>query len=393
MPFSQTSLVKSFNQERDIFDVFVYRTDDDINTVKSSGYFEKSRYIDDPGWAGGIIQVLSSNGYSLFQINEDGESVSDNTAFLDGAVYFVGDPIGGDDATSATANRIAIQNALNEANAAGGGTVFLKSGTYYVNGDASNDICLVPYGNIRFVGAGHGSTIIKIATSETGPVSVVENLTTIDNFEISHMQIDGNRDRVPSTQWGVLEHEGVDLKSPTNCFIHHLYVHHCGTDAIDIDQPDSCIVSDCIVEDNGGCGVHGNGQDCTVSKIISKRNSWYRLQSTQASVRLAAGSISFSGSRHIFSEINSFQDERAISLEDPTRCVVSNVTVYQPGAGSNITGTTEIDPVTNNYSLTNTVSGGTAPTGGGCGIYINQGTQSTIEHCNIEMRSGLVCNA
>jgi len=64
--FTQRMLDKKDNQSRDIFDTFIYRSDSDsLADVQAAGYFSKSRFADsDPGWNGGKLEVLASDGYA-----------------------------------------------------------------------------------------------------------------------------------------------------------------------------------------------------------------------------------------------------------------------------------------------------------------------------------------
>ena len=70
MAFQQFQLTKSVNQSRGIFDKFIYKptNNDLIADTISSGYFNESRYIDDPDWLGSIMEISTSDGYAIVKI-------------------------------------------------------------------------------------------------------------------------------------------------------------------------------------------------------------------------------------------------------------------------------------------------------------------------------------
>ena len=70
MAFIQLKLTKSLNQSRDIFDKYIYQPGnaDSIATILGSGYFDDSRYLDDPDWIGSIIEISATNGYAIARI-------------------------------------------------------------------------------------------------------------------------------------------------------------------------------------------------------------------------------------------------------------------------------------------------------------------------------------
>lgn len=144
--------------------------------------------------------------------------------------------------------------------------------------------------------------------------------TILEDCEIDSLEIDGNKANlaIAKTSWGTGEWEGIDVKQGRRCHFHDLYIHDVPTDAIDIDDPyDANWIHDCLFEDNGGCGIHWGGnqlgtEHMQVYNITGRRNSWYRLASSQVSVRKAAGLISFSSSGNV-SNIHSEEDYRAVS--------------------------------------------------------------------------------
>jgi parallel beta-helix repeat protein len=101
----------------------------------------------------------------------------------------------GDGVTDDTA---AMQAAIDAASAAGGGTVFVPTGTFIVSaGEEPSDGCLMLKSNVYMEGAGAGKTTVKVAdgsdTKITGVIRSAYGEETHD-FGLSNLTIDGNRD-------------------------------------------------------------------------------------------------------------------------------------------------------------------------------------------------------
>ena len=73
MAFEQFKLDRSFNQTRNIFDQYIYKTGiDPIDVVKSAGYFDESRFSSDKDWVGSLITCKCSDGVINAKIDQDG---------------------------------------------------------------------------------------------------------------------------------------------------------------------------------------------------------------------------------------------------------------------------------------------------------------------------------
>lgn len=74
MAFQQFQLTRSFNQSRGIFDKYIYKPNDNdlIADILTTGYFDESRYIDDPKWIGSIIEISASDGFAIGRIVSGG---------------------------------------------------------------------------------------------------------------------------------------------------------------------------------------------------------------------------------------------------------------------------------------------------------------------------------
>lgn len=81
MSFKQFKLDRSILQSRDIFNKYIYETEDTIAETLVVDYFEASRFkeIDNPdtngmGWIGGIIEAQCLDGYYIGEIQADGST-------------------------------------------------------------------------------------------------------------------------------------------------------------------------------------------------------------------------------------------------------------------------------------------------------------------------------
>jgi hypothetical protein len=77
MTFVQEKVLKIDDQTRDIFDTYIYSTDDTMEDVQVEGYFDQCRYaeIEPDKWIGGLVEVKCSDGFMKGFIDEDGDFV------------------------------------------------------------------------------------------------------------------------------------------------------------------------------------------------------------------------------------------------------------------------------------------------------------------------------
>lgn len=79
MSFEQFKLDRSIGtQNRDIFNQYIYETDDTISQVLSPDYFSESRFIstEPDKWKGSIISLKAFDGFDILQLSEDGSTAS-----------------------------------------------------------------------------------------------------------------------------------------------------------------------------------------------------------------------------------------------------------------------------------------------------------------------------
>ena len=74
MAFQQFKFDQVTFQSRDIFNTYIYETDDTIADVLTTGYFDACRYAASPDWIGSIIQCKCSDGFVDIEVGEGGEA-------------------------------------------------------------------------------------------------------------------------------------------------------------------------------------------------------------------------------------------------------------------------------------------------------------------------------
>ena len=124
-----------------------------------------------------------------------------------------------------TDDRIAIQTALNDCNAAGGGQVYLPAGVYLL----TSGPLLLPDG-ANMVGAGMNVSTIKLGDNVNGPVITDFSAGYPDTYafgriRLAYFAIDGNR------QNNVKGEEGIFTTAYYSVF-EQLYVHDCQTHGV-----------------------------------------------------------------------------------------------------------------------------------------------------------------
>lgn len=220
----------------------------------------------------------------------------------------IGFPVDAPTGTAAT-DTAAIQAALTAANAAGGGEVWLREGTYAINA------ALTIYSNTALVGKGMGVTVLRLANS--GNVDIVKSNgfdaltgggTTggITNFALRDFSIDGNSDNNTSlggiklygyfyrvenvevsassgpgffSEWSPTGLPTVDADGdtpPLEAKIDGLFVHDCDAEGIKFAGPHDTAFSRIFPYRNGGKGfwLTANGTSC----VISDSHSWGSTQ-------------------------------------------------------------------------------------------------------------------
>jgi parallel beta-helix repeat protein len=170
-----------------------------------------------------------------------------------------------DDATDDSA---AIQAAINAAYAAGGGTVVIPAGTFYISGDPSNPSrgCIEVRSNVTLTGAGAGETVLKLVDHFDARINGIVRTPVNENAEnivISNLTIDGNRANNIEHQAGMI----TGVKESDDGLIHQditisgVEVMNCNAYGINPHE----ITYNLVVED---CVSHDNGKDGFVADFV-----------------------------------------------------------------------------------------------------------------------------
>lgn len=167
-----------------------------------------------------------------------------------------------------TDDSTAIQAAIDAANAAGGGVVYIPAGTYLVsNASAGNGgIHLTSsYANVTLRGAGIGATIIKLAD---GADNQVVSFVDTTNCTIEDMTLDGNRANAAGVTRHCLRTYGTKNKH------RRLELKNAGSYGIGTTQTGSsydCLYEDLDIHDVGDDGLDfKNNEDDNYGNIVRR---------------------------------------------------------------------------------------------------------------------------
>ncbi|MFC5068076.1 tandem-95 repeat protein [Flaviflagellibacter deserti] len=196
-------------------------------------------------------------------------------------------------ANDATDDSQAIRDAISAARAAGGGTVYIPTGTFLVSGDPTNPSkgAIELYSNITLTGDGAGNTIVKLVDNFDHRINGIVR-TTLDedvtNVTISNLTIDGNRANNIEHQAGFICGVKADSgETQSNITLSGLEVKNCNAYGINPHE----ITYNLVVENSV---AHDNGLDGFVADYVV--GGVYR------------NNVSYDNDRHGFNIQNSSND-------------------------------------------------------------------------------------
>ncbi|EJM17019.1 parallel beta-helix repeat (two copies) [Pseudomonas sp. GM18] len=256
----------------------------------------------------------------------------------------------GDGITDDTA---AIQRAIDAAAAAGGGQVYMPTGTYIVSGGVEpSDGCLMLKSNVYLYGDGMGATTVKVAdgsdTKITGVIRSAYGEQTHD-FGVSNLTIDGNRDNTTGKidGWfnGYIPGEaGYD----SNVTLDSVEIKDCSGYGFDPhEQTVNMVIKNCV--------SHGNGLDGFVADFLS--DSTFE------------NNVAYDNDRHGFNVVTSTHDFT----------LTNNVAYNNGGNGIVVQRGSEDIPSPSNITIT----GGEVYGNGAEGVLIKMSSEVTISGVDI----------
>ena len=156
-----------------------------------------------------------------------------------------------------TDDTIAINNAQIALAEKGGGILFYPAGTYlvgYYDMSYIQRASIICKDNIRNIGAGIGSTIIKLKNSASSHVFVMRNANKIT---IENMTIDGNRDNQDVPQEGQPSCGVLIVNNASECSVKNVYIHDTYDYGIGIETNHSEFLTfeNIIIENAGADGI------------------------------------------------------------------------------------------------------------------------------------------
>jgi parallel beta-helix repeat protein len=260
----------------------------------------------------------------------------------------------GDGITDDTA---AIQSAIDAASAAGGGQVYMPTGTYIVSaGEEPSDGCLMIKSNVYLYGDGMGETTVKVAdgsdTKITGVIRSAYGEETHD-FGLSNLTIDGNRDNTTGKVDGwfngyIPGQEGYD----SNVTLDGVEIKDCSGYGFDPhEQTVNMVIKNSV--------SHGNGLDGFVADFLS--DSTYE------------NNVAYDNDRHGFNIVTSSHDFT----------MTNNVAYDNGGGGIVVQRGSENIPSPENITIT----GGEVYGNGAEGVLIKLSSDVTLSGVDIHDNS------
>ncbi|WP_018925945.1 M10 family metallopeptidase C-terminal domain-containing protein [Pseudomonas umsongensis] len=256
----------------------------------------------------------------------------------------------GDGITDDTA---AIQRAIDAAAAAGGGQVYVPTGTYIVSGGVEpSDGCLMLKSNVYLYGDGMGATTVKVAdgsdTKITGVIRSAYGEETHD-FGVSKLTIDGNRDNTTGKIDGwfngyIPGQAGYD----SNVTLDSVEIKDCSGYGFDPhEQTINMVIKNSV--------SHGNGLDGFVADFLS--NSTFE------------NNVAYDNDRHGFNIVTSTHDFT----------LTNNVAYNNGGNGIVVQRGSENIPSPSNITIT----GGEVYGNGAEGVLIKMSSEVTVSGVDI----------
>lgn len=146
-----------------------------------------------------------------------------------------------------TDDTVAIQSAINAANAAGGGIVYFPIGLYAVSATAGNPALIIPGNNITLQGAGsRGSVLFLLASS---PVNAfILQAFNVSYVNIYDMEIKGNG---VSPGAGVLYFPLVNFSGGSFCIFRNVYFYRSPSGMLGFNGNSYMWVEDCTFDTSG----------------------------------------------------------------------------------------------------------------------------------------------
>ncbi len=198
-----------------------------------------------------------------------------------------------DDGSDDTA---AIASAVGAARAAGGGAVYVPSGTFHVSGDASDPSVggITLYSDIDLMGDGMGLSVVKLIDGFDARINGIVRTTpseSVSNVTISNLTIDGNRANNADHQAGFIcgVKEDGSGRIHENITLSNVEAKDCTGYGIDPHE----FTRNMTIE---GCVSHGNGDDgITLDGVIGG---------------LVRDNLAFNNDRHGFNLTTSTSDVR-----------------------------------------------------------------------------------
>jgi len=254
----------------------------------------------------------------------------------------------------------AIQAAVNAASKAGGGIVYLPTGTYIVSGNGDpTDGCIELPSNITLEGSGIGATTLKVANGYssdiTGIVRTPVGVPT-DNVTVENLTINGNQQTAAN---------------PNGATGGRIFGFFCGTEPTSPLFCSNITVNNVEAENNSGYGFdpHAQTYNLVMSNDISHNNGFDGFVSDHQTNAVYENDVAYNNVRHGFNIVTSSSNVSLI-----------NDTAYSNG-GDGVAvqrGSTDIP-----WPVGTVVQGGSYHNNGLAGVLMQMASYTTVTGANI----------
>ncbi len=226
-------------------------------------------------------------------------------------------------------DRPAINSAIGFVNSIGGGTVFFPDGTYMLSKDPSSPKQAISLlSNVSLKGWSREGTIFKLLDSVASDTPVMSGDVggVISNVSLTDFTVDGNKGRfnpIPTAD----ENEGINFKNGEDISITNVRATNCGMDGVDLDGGTKIALTNLLLDDNGGCGIHAAGSGVvylTISDCQLYNNGGVRVNASGDGA-LSAGNLDLLVSDYVtVNNCISVGGPRPLSVFGSRRVHVSN---------------------------------------------------------------------
>jgi len=238
-----------------------------------------------------------------------------------------------------------------------GGCVIKLTGNYYIDSRRSGeDYAIEVFSNTTIKGTGMFSTLVKVGDN-LGNDTPLFLSNSANNLVFRDFEIDGNKQRLVTVALG--EDEGIDIKGGANILIDKVFIHDMGTDGIDTDKVSSVgsdiIISNSIIKDNGGVGIHNNFDNTSVLGCIVDNNGHERYANQTGQVQLDACGVDLKGDNGKIVNCTIINNVRGVNIAGINNPLINGNTIVNNTYEGIVVSSVESSSLSTNTIISNNI--------------------------------------